>query len=74
MLYQCCILPMTLEGKSFGIMRFYSRTEREFAADEVDFLGAVVELSAVAIENARIHEALQTDYEALTFWLTHHGA
>jgi GAF domain-containing protein len=67
------ILPLMHEGKSFGIMRFYSRTEREFTPDEIDFLGAVVDLSALAIENARIHEALRTDYEALTFWLTHHG-
>jgi GAF domain-containing protein len=67
------ILPLVVEGKAVGVMRFYSRYARAWTEDERDFLSAVADLSALAIENARTHNALRTDYEALSFWLTHHG-
>jgi GAF domain-containing protein len=62
------ILPLRVEGKAIGVMRFYTRYQREFTPDETDFLTAVADLSALAIENARVHQALRTDYEALTSW------
>jgi GAF domain-containing protein len=31
----------------------------------LDFLHAVADISAMAIENARLHQALKTDYEML---------
>lgn len=67
------VLPLLIEGKGIGVMRFYSSHPREFSREEVEFLGAVADLSALAIENARIHQALRMDYEALTNWFTHHG-
>jgi len=67
------ILPLMVEGKGIGVMRFYTRYPREFTPDEVEFLSAVADLSALAIENARSHESLRTDYEALTSWFTHYG-
>jgi len=68
------ILPLLVEGKGIGVMRFYTRYAREFSQDEVDFLGAVADLSALAIENARVHQSLRVDYEALTSWFTMQGA
>jgi signal transduction protein with GAF and PtsI domain len=62
------VLPLMVEGKSIGVMRYYTRFPREFDVDEVEFLSAVASLSALAIENARVHQALRTDYEALTAW------
>lgn len=67
------IQPLLVEGKPVGVMRFYTRYQREFSADEVEFLRAVADLSALAIENARVHQALRTDYEALTFWFKQSG-
>lgn len=66
-------LPLMVEGKGIGVMRFYTRYPREFMPDEVDFLSAVADLSALAIENARVHQSLRTDYEALTSWFTLNG-
>jgi len=67
------ILPLMVEGKGIGVMRFYTRYPREFTSDEIDFLSAVADLSALAIENARVHQSLRTDYEALTSWFTQQG-
>lgn len=60
------VLPLTVEGRAIGVLRVYSDKERVFDAEEVDFATAIANLSAVAIENARLHQALKTDYELLT--------
>ncbi len=60
------VLPLTVEDRAIGVMRIYSSEERVFDQDEVDFATAIANLSAIAIENARLHQALKTDYELLT--------
>jgi GAF domain-containing protein len=60
------VLPLLVERKAIGAMRIYSATPREFTQDEIEFASAVANLSAIAIENARMHQALKTDYELLT--------
>ncbi len=64
------ILPIMVEGKGIGVMRLYTRYTREFTPEEIDFLGAVADLSGLAVENARVHQAVRTDLEALTTWFT----
>jgi signal transduction protein with GAF and PtsI domain len=59
-------LPLTVEGRAIGVLRLYSDNVREFDQSEVDFATAIANLSAIAIENARLHQALKTDYELLT--------
>lgn len=59
------VVPLMVEGKPVGVMRIYSATERAFEQLELEFVQAVADLSAVAIENARLHQALKTDYEML---------
>lgn len=59
------VTPLMVENRAIGAMRIYSDTERNFDDLEKDFLHAVADLSAVAIENARLHQALKTDYEML---------
>ena len=59
-------LPLTVEGRSIGVLRLYCDNVREFDQSEVDFASAIANLSAIAIENARLHQALKTDYELLT--------
>ncbi len=59
-------LPLTVEDRSIGVLRLYSDRVREFDQSEKDFATAIANLSAIAIENARLHQALKTDYELLT--------
>ena len=55
-----------VERKPVGVLRIYTNEKRTFAEEERDFLMAVSHISAIAIENARLHEALRSDYELLT--------
>ena len=58
--------PLMVDGKAIGLIRVYSAQEREFTADEQTFMEAVAAISALAIENARLHEALRNNYELMT--------
>ena len=59
------VVPLMVENKAIGVLRVYSEEEREFDKDEIKFLEAVANLSAIALENARLHQALQRDYDLL---------
>jgi len=59
-------LPLTVDGRHIGVMRLYCSNIREFSQSEINFATAIANLSAMAIENARLHQALRTDYELLT--------
>lgn len=61
------VVPLMLEErKIIGVIRIYSGTDRIFCDSEVEFLTIMANLSAIAIENARLHQALKSDYELLT--------
>lgn len=60
------VAPLLVERKPMGVLRVYTGEVREFSQDERDFLMAVAHISAVAIQNARLHDALRSDYELLT--------
>ncbi len=60
------VAPLLVDSKPVGVLRIYTDKERVFDADERDFLMAVSHVAAIAIENARLHEALRSDYELLT--------
>jgi signal transduction protein with GAF and PtsI domain len=59
------VVPLMVENDAVGVLRAYSQEERTFNEDEIKFLEAVANLSAIALENARLHQALQKDYELL---------
>ncbi len=59
------VAPLTVEESPIGVMRIYSGTPRDFDSAEEEFLKAIAALSTVAIENARLHQALKRDYEML---------
>ena len=60
------VLPLIKEGeKTIGVLRAYSGTEREFSEEEVEFLNAMADICAIAIENAHLHAKLKSDYELL---------
>ena len=59
------VVPLMVEKKAVGVLRVYSEKVRSFNEDEKKFLGAVANLSAIALENARLHQALRQDYDLL---------
>ncbi|MEW5722071.1 MAG: GAF domain-containing protein [Thermodesulfobacteriota bacterium] len=59
------VVPLLVEGKAVGVLRVYSDREREFDEEEVRFMEAVANLSAIALENARLHKALQAEFDFL---------
>lgn len=60
------VAPLMVDRKPVGILRIYTNDKRDFSQEEQDFLMAVAQVAAIAIDNARLHEALRSDYELLT--------
>ncbi len=59
------VLPLRVGKKVIGVLRVYSETIREFDKKEIHFLEAVSSLSAIALDNARLYQALKTHYDLL---------
>lgn len=47
-------MPVKLRGEAVGILNLKSNTNREWSADEMDIINAIIERAALAIENARL--------------------
>ncbi len=60
------VAPLAVDRKPVGVLRIYTDKEREFSTAESDFLMAVSHVAAIAIENARLHDALRSDFDLLT--------
>jgi GAF domain-containing protein len=60
------VSPLKVEGKSIGVVRVYTAKKHSFDPLDQEFLMAVTHVAAIAIENARLHQALKSDYELLT--------
>lgn len=58
-------VPLRVKETPVGVLRVYSAQPRHFTQVGVHFLQAVAGLVAVAIENAKLYEALQARYEGL---------
>jgi GAF domain-containing protein len=56
-------VPLMVGNRALGVLKLYTTGSREFDEQEIKFIEAVASLSAIALENAMLHEALQTDYE-----------
>lgn len=64
-------VPVVLRDKAIGVIRVYTAKPRRFADDDIDFVRAVANLGAIALENAKRYESLQEEYEQFrrrTFW------
>jgi len=57
-------VPMTLRGETIGVVRVYTAEPHQFTKDETHFVGAVANLGAIALENARLYETLEKEYDA----------
>jgi signal transduction protein with GAF and PtsI domain len=59
------VVPLTLEQKAIGVLRVYTESARDFSEQEVKFLQAAANLSAIALDNARMHQTLQTQCDLM---------
>jgi signal transduction protein with GAF and PtsI domain len=59
------VVPLVVGKKAIGVLRAYTKEERKFDKQEVRFLEAVANLSAIALDNARLYNALKTNFELL---------
>jgi signal transduction protein with GAF and PtsI domain len=60
------VVPLGVGKKVIGVLRVYTEKTREFSRQEIQFLEAVANLSALAIENARLHQNLKTECSLLS--------
>lgn len=58
--------PLKVDGKVIGVVRVYTGSKYDFNDNDREFIMAVTHIAAIAIENARLHQALKSDYELLT--------
>ncbi|MGQ9696231.1 MAG: GAF domain-containing protein [Thermodesulfobacteriota bacterium] len=56
-------VPMMLREETIGVVRVYTAEPRDFTMEDMYFVGAVANLGAIALENARLYEAINKDYE-----------
>lgn len=59
------VLPLQVKETKVGVLRLYSGQVRRFSEEETAFAMAVSDIGAVAIENAKLHEALKQRLEEL---------
>jgi signal transduction protein with GAF and PtsI domain len=59
------VTPLLVGKKAIGVLRAYTGEERKFDKQEIRFLEAVASLSAIALDNARLYNALKTNYDLL---------
>jgi GAF domain-containing protein len=66
--------PMMLREEIIGVLRVYTAEPYQFTLDDMYFVGAVANLGAIALENVRLYEAVQKDYEVLRQEMLEWGA
>ena len=64
-IFSVLVAPLTAGKEAVGVIRIYSAEVRRFDEKEMKFLEAMARLSGLALENARLHEALRCDFAAL---------
>lgn len=57
------VVPVITRGKTIGVFALYTGEMREFCEDEVEFLTALAEQGAMAIERARLFERINQNME-----------
>jgi len=56
-------VPMLLREEIMGVIRVYTADPLDFSMDDMYFVGAIANLGAIALENARLYQAVQKMYE-----------
>jgi PAS domain S-box-containing protein len=58
-LVSCLILPLLYGDRVTGVLAIYTRTPHQFVEEEVSLLRSFAGQAAIAIENARLYEAIR---------------
>jgi GAF domain-containing protein len=58
------VTALRVREQPIGVLRVYTDAPRQFTTAETDLVEAIAGLSALAIENARLYEWLDRNYEA----------
>ncbi|MDD5093788.1 MAG: GAF domain-containing protein [Dehalococcoidia bacterium] len=63
-----CILsvPMMLREDVIGVIRVYASESCQFSDDDIQFVGAVANLGAIALENASLYQSLKGEHKLVT--------
>ncbi len=59
-------VPIRLRDDVIGVVRLYSAQRREFTPGEMEFVEAVANLGAIALENARRHSEVKSNYDMVS--------
>ncbi len=54
-------VPVMIQERPVGVLSLYTATERDFSSDDIEFLGALAEQGAMAIEQARLLARIKND-------------
>src|SRR5512133_1254637 len=66
-------VPIRLRGDVVGVMRVYASERRQFSRDDIEFVEAVANLGAIALENASRYAEAKTDLEQLRSYVFRYG-
>lgn len=59
-------VPLIVRKDIIGTLRIYTATRQNFSEEDIEFLSALADFGAIAIENSRLYEHVKKDYEDLT--------
>src|SRR3990172_1633146 len=55
--------PLFMWGEVIGVIRVYTSEPREFDAEDIEFVEAVANLGAIALQNAQRYEEVKANYQ-----------
>jgi GAF domain-containing protein len=58
------VTPLRVQDLPIGVLRVYTDAPRTFSGAEMELVQAIASLSALAIENGRLYERLDRNYQA----------
>jgi len=59
------LLPLRMRGTVSGVVRLYSDQKRNFSPEEIGLAAALVDLGAISLENAKMHQMLKERFETI---------
>ncbi|SPF45969.1 putative phytochrome sensor protein [Syntrophobacter sp. SbD1] len=67
-------VPLMVRGRFIGVLRIFTGERPSFTKNQINLVTAIAQQCAFAIENARIYQRLQYDYEQLLSDLGYEGS
>lgn len=64
-------VPLTARGVVVGAIRIYNSQKQDFSTHDIKLLIAIADLSAIAVQNERMHNSLRKAYETCRVELSH---